>query len=208
MSPYRTAKRVMDICISGAALVLLSPVLAGVAAAIRLTSQGPAVYRGIRLGVGGRPFAMLKFRTMHVGAPDTRNVDGSTYSGDDDPRVTRIGRLLRRTSLDELPQLWNVLKGDMSLVGPRPELPDQIRFYSEADRRRLEVQPGITGLAQVSGRNALAWQERRALDIQYVDSMNLRTDFLLLLRTIPGVLSARGVSRVSRSTPRESSRER
>ena len=208
MNPYRTAKRVMDICISGAALVLLSPVLAGVAAAIRLTSPGPAIYRGIRLGAAGRPFAMLKFRTMHVGAPDTRNVDGSTYSGDDDPRITRIGRLLRRTSLDELPQLWNVLKGEMSLVGPRPELPDQIRYYSEADRRRLQVQPGITGLAQVSGRNALAWEQRRALDIQYVDSMNLRTDVLLLLRTIPGVLSARGVFGARRDTPREPSRER
>jgi lipopolysaccharide/colanic/teichoic acid biosynthesis glycosyltransferase len=198
----------MDICLSGAALVMASPVLAAIALAIRVTSPGPVIYRGMRLGVGGRPFPMLKFRTMHAGAPDMRNADGSTYSAEDDPRVTRVGRLLRRTSLDELPQLWNVLKGDMSLVGPRPELPDQIRFYNDADRRRLDVPPGITGLAQVSGRNALSWEDRRALDIRYIDSMNLRTDLLLLLRTIPGVLSAHGVFSARGTAPRESSRER
>ena len=207
MSRYPTAKRAMDICVSGAALVLLSPVLAAAALAVRLTSPGPVIYRGMRLGIGGHSFPMLKFRTMQAGAPDTRNADGSTYSAADDPRVTPVGRVLRRTSLDELPQLWNVLKGDMSLVGPRPELPDQIRYYSAADRRRLEVRPGVTGLAQVSGRNALTWQDRHALDIKYIDSMNLRTDLLLLLRTIPRVLSARGVFGVRGTPPREPSRE-
>jgi undecaprenyl phosphate N,N'-diacetylbacillosamine 1-phosphate transferase len=136
---------------------------------------------------------MLKFRTMTSGAPDLRNPDGSTYSASDDSRVTPLGRWLRRTSLDELPQLLNVLNGDMSLVGPRPELPDQISQYTAADRRRLDVRPGITGLAQVSGRNALTWQQRRALDVEYVNSMTFSGDVVLLLRTLPSVLGGRGV---------------
>ena len=208
MIHYRAAKRAMDICLSATALILLSPLLAGVALAVRLTSPGPVIYRGARLGFAGRPFAMLKFRTMSVGAADTRNADGSTYSSADDPRVTRIGRVLRRTSLDELPQLWNVLKGDMSLVGPRPELPDQVRYYSEIDRRRLTVRPGLTGLAQVSGRNALTWQDRRGLDIKYVDSASLRMDLRLLFLTIPRVLSARGVFGSRGQTQTEPTRER
>jgi lipopolysaccharide/colanic/teichoic acid biosynthesis glycosyltransferase len=136
---------------------------------------------------------MLKFRTMVANAPDLRNPDGSTYSGADDPRVTPLGRLLRKTSLDELPQLWNVVRGDMSLVGPRPDLPDQSRHYSADDWRRLEVRPGITGLAQVSGRNELPWSERRALDLRYVAGMSLGLDLRILLRTLPGVARSRGV---------------
>ena len=148
-------KRLLDVSVAGGALVLLSPVLAAIAVAVRLTSPGPALYRAQRIGRRGEPFEMLKFRSMVPGAPDVRNADGSTYSGAEDPRVTRLGRFLRQSSLDELPQLWNVLRGDMSLVGPRPELPDQLQSYSAHERRRLEVRPGITGLAQVSGRNDL-----------------------------------------------------
>ena len=193
MIDYPRVKRLVDVVIAGSALVLLSPLLGGIAVMIKLAGGGPALYRSARAGVNGRSFGMLKFRTMTTDAPDLRNPDGSTYSASDDPRVTPIGRWLRRTSLDELPQLWNVVKGDMSLVGPRPELPDQIRQYSAHDRRRLDVRPGITGLAQVSGRNALTWQQRLALDVEYVNSMTFSGDVVLLLRTIPGVLGGRGV---------------
>jgi len=190
---YRAVKRIFDICVAATALVVLAPLLAGIAIAVRLTAPGPALYRSLRLGVGGGTFEMLKFRTMRVNAPDVRNPDGSSYSGTDDPRITRFGHWLRRTSLDELPQLWNVVRGDMSLVGPRPELPDQVRYYSAGDRRRLEVRPGITGLAQVSGRNDLSWTERRALDVHYVASINFREDLRILRRTIPRVMQARGI---------------
>jgi lipopolysaccharide/colanic/teichoic acid biosynthesis glycosyltransferase len=190
---YRRVKRLLDVVIAGSALVLLSPVLGGIAVMIRLAGGGPALYRSARAGANGRSFEMLKFRTMTTGAPDLRNPDGSTYSASDDSRVTPLGRWLRRTSLDELPQLLNVLNGDMSLVGPRPELPDQISQYTAADRRRLDVRPGITGLAQVRGRNALTWQQRRALDVEYVNSMTFSGDVVLLLRTLPSVLGGRGV---------------
>jgi lipopolysaccharide/colanic/teichoic acid biosynthesis glycosyltransferase len=204
---YRSVKRLVDVVAAGSALVLLSPVLGGLALMIKLAGGGPALYRSARAGARGRSFEMLKFRTMTPGAPDVRNADGSTYSGADDPRVTPLGRWLRRTSLDELPQLWNVVKGDMSLVGPRPELPDQIRHYSEIDRRRLDVRPGITGLAQISGRNALTWQQRRALDVEYVNSMSFTSDMRILLRTVPGILSARGVFGNDRSGARDTFRE-
>ncbi|MEO6213080.1 MAG: sugar transferase [Vicinamibacterales bacterium] len=186
-------KRFLDVCVSAAGLALLSPVLLGIAAAIIISDRGPALYRGQRLGRGGRTFRMLKFRTMTAGAPDVRNPDGSTRSDPGDPRVTRVGRWLRRTSLDELPQLWNVLRGDMSLVGPRPDLPDQIQYYAQADHQRLAVRPGITGLAQVSGRNDITWEQRRALDLQYIALRSFRTDLAILRRTIPGVLRGRGV---------------
>ena len=166
----RLLKRAFDVTASAAALALLAPVLAVIALAIRLDTAGPALYRQPRRG---------------------RN--GSTFSGEADPRITPLGRWLRRTSLDELPQLWNVLRGDMSLVGPRPDLPDQIRYYAPADHRRLTVRPGLTGLAQTAGRNALSWEQRRALDLQYVDSRSFRGDLLILARTLPGVLSGRGV---------------
>ena len=186
-------KRAFDVAVAAAGVIVFAPVLVAIAIAIRLSSPGPALYRSLRLGRNGQTFEMLKFRTMKFGAPDLRNADGSTFTGGDDPRVTAIGRWLRRTSLDELPQLLNVLRGDMSLVGPRPDLPDQTRYYSPADHRRLSVRPGLTGLAQVAGRNALTWEQRRALDLQYVDSQAFGTDLLILARTIPAVLSGRGV---------------
>jgi lipopolysaccharide/colanic/teichoic acid biosynthesis glycosyltransferase len=183
----------IDVAASAGALVLLAPAFGLLTLAIRVAEGGPAVYRAPRLGRRGRTFEMWKFRTMVMNAPDLRNPDGSTYSGLDDPRITPLGRWLRQTSLDELPQLWNVLRGDMSLVGPRPDLPDQSRHYSADDWRRLEVRPGITGLAQVSGRNDLPWSERRALDLRYVETMSFALDLRILLRTVPGVARSRGV---------------
>ena len=186
-------KRSLDVILSGAALVILSPLLLGIAAAIRLTSPGPALFRQKRLGRGGRVFTLNKFRTMTVNAPDLRNADGSAWSSPDDPRVTRIGHFLRNTSLDELPQLVNVFMGDMSLVGPRPELPDQIRFYSETDKRRLCARPGLTGLAQISGRNEVPWERRRQLDVEYIDRRSLALDARVLCQTVGFVLRRQGI---------------
>jgi lipopolysaccharide/colanic/teichoic acid biosynthesis glycosyltransferase len=151
------------------------------------------IYKSSRLGYRGQRLEMLKFRTMVVDAGDLRNADGSTYNAPDDPRVTRVGAWLRRTSLDELPQLWNVLRGDMSLVGPRPDLFDQQEHYSSEDFRRLEVKPGITGLAQTRGRNETSWAQRRRLDVEYVDTHSFVGDLGILLKTIPGILRGRGV---------------
>jgi lipopolysaccharide/colanic/teichoic acid biosynthesis glycosyltransferase len=188
-----STKRALDLLVAGAALLLLSPVMLLIGMAIGLTSLGAPVFRQKRLGRGGVPFTLYKFRTMMAGAPDLRNADGSTYNAPRDPRVTPLGRVLRATSLDELPQLVNVVKGEMSLVGPRPELVDQLRFYSETDKRRLEVRPGITGLAQLNGRNALAWSERRQLDLEYVERRSLSLDLSILVRTLPHVFRRRGV---------------
>jgi len=198
-------KRAFDVCASLAALVLLSPILAAVAVAVRLSSPGPAIFRAQRAGLDGKPFDMLKFRTMRQGSPDLRNPDGSTFNAADDPRVTRLGAWLRRTSLDELPQLWNVIRGDMSLVGPRPDLPDQLRLYSKADYRRLGVRPGLTGLAQVTGRNRLTWQQRREVDLEYVSSRTMWLDLSILARTVPGVLSGRDVFGATDDEPHDDS---
>lgn len=186
-------KRSFDILVSAVALIVLSPLLLILAILVRATSPGPVIYRSVRLGLRGRRLEMLKFRTMAADAPDLRNADGSTYNASGDPRVTTVGAWLRRTSLDELPQLWNVLKGDMSLVGPRPDLFDQKAHYAPEDYRRLQVRPGMTGLAQTSGRNDSSWAHRRRLDVEYVDSHSFLGDLVILARTIPGVLRGRGV---------------
>ena len=186
-------KRLFDVVFSAAALVFFAPLMAAIAILIRVSSPGPAIYRSPRVGHRGRRLDMLKFRTMAAGAPDLRNADGSTYNATDDPRVTRVGAWLRRTSLDELPQFWNVLKGEMSVVGPRPDLLDQQAFYASEDFRRLDVRPGITGLAQTAERNAASWAERRKLDLEYVDSHTLAGDLRILARTIPAMFHGRGV---------------
>lgn len=187
-------KRATDVVVVVCALVVLGPfVMLPVAVAVALTSPGPVLFRHQRLGRGGRPFFIYKFRTMVVDAPDLRNPDGSTYSGLVDPRTTRVGSFLRRTSLDELPQLFNVLRGEMSLVGPRPDIVDQFSYYTEEERRKLLVMPGLTGLAQISGRNSLSWEERKRLDVEYVDRRCARLDLSILVRTIPYVLSGRDV---------------
>jgi lipopolysaccharide/colanic/teichoic acid biosynthesis glycosyltransferase len=180
--------RIRDLLIVSVLLAVLSPVLLLCALAVRRSSPGPILFRQRRLGLNGRPFHLLKFRSMRHNAPDLRNADGSAYTGDDDPRVTRVGRFLRKTSLDELPQLLNVFRGDMSLVGPRPDQVDQLRFYSETEKRKLNIKPGITGLAQVSGRNNISWERRKALDVEYVNRQSFWLDFIILARTIPYVL--------------------
>jgi sugar transferase EpsL len=183
----------MDFVLSVPALVLLSPVMLIVALCVRLTSKGPALYRQARLGLHGRPFWLLKFRTMYRDSPDLRNPDGSAFSAAKDARVTSIGGFLRATSLDELPQLINVVKGEMSLVGPRPDQVDQIQYYTETEKKKLLVKPGITGLAQISGRNAIAWSERKALEVEYVERQSVGLDLKILLLTIPCVFRARGI---------------
>jgi lipopolysaccharide/colanic/teichoic acid biosynthesis glycosyltransferase len=180
------SKRVFDLVVL-AAMAVPAALLAGLCAlAVRLSSRGPILFRQTRIGHLAEPFVVLKFRTMRH-APD-----GNPVFPDAD-RITRVGRLLRRTSLDELPQLLNVAKGEMSIVGPRPTLPYQVERYDDRQRRRLAVRPGLTGLAQVSGRNALSWAERIAFDLEYVESCSPGLDLRLLLRTVPAMLSAEGV---------------
>jgi undecaprenyl phosphate N,N'-diacetylbacillosamine 1-phosphate transferase len=186
-------KRILDLASSIFLLTLLGPVMMLVALAVRLTSPGQVLFRQLRLGKDGVPFTCYKFRTMYLGVPDLRNPDGSTFNAEDDPRVTRIGRFLRKTSLDELPQLINVLKGDMSLVGPRPDIVEALALYRDGDEKRLAAKPGITGWAAIHGRNTLCLDRRRALDIEYVENFSLLLDLQILLRTIPYVLLGEGV---------------
>ena len=172
--------RAADVALAGVGLAVAAPVLAAAAAAIKLEDRGPVLYRQTRVGKDGRDFELLKLRTMVVGAEQ----QGAGYAvAAGDPRITRIGRFLRRTSLDELPQLWNVVRGDMSLIGPRPTLRYQVEQYDERQRRRLEILPGITGWAQIHGRATLPWEERIELDLWYVEHRSWKTDLLILLRT-------------------------
>nr|WP_238420894.1 exopolysaccharide biosynthesis polyprenyl glycosylphosphotransferase [Streptomyces taklimakanensis] len=193
------SKRVTDVVGALVLAVLLAPLLVAVALAVRLSSPGPVVYRQVRVGQGRVPFRMWKFRTMVDAADRMRPAleavnehDGAMFKMRRDPRVTRLGRVLRRYSLDELPQLYNVLAGHMSLVGPRPPLPEEVERYDETELRRLSVKPGITGLWQVSGRSDLSWEETVALDLSYVDNWSYAKDVDLLARTLRAVVSARG----------------
>jgi lipopolysaccharide/colanic/teichoic acid biosynthesis glycosyltransferase len=172
--------RASDVAIAGAGLVVTSPLLALAALAIKLEDGGPILYRQARVGKDGVDFEVLKLRTMVVGA-ETMGTGFAVDRGD--RRITRVGRVLRRTSIDELPQLWNVLRGDMSVIGPRPTLRYQVEQYDEHQRRRLDVQPGLTGWAQVHGRAALAWADRIELDVWYVDNRSPGLDLRTLLRT-------------------------
>jgi lipopolysaccharide/colanic/teichoic acid biosynthesis glycosyltransferase len=172
--------RLADVAISGVSLVLASPLLALAALAAKLEDRGPVLYRQTRVGKNGEDFELLKLRTMVVGAERI----GKGFAVDQgDPRITKVGRLLRRTSMDELPQLWNVLRGDMSVIGPRPTLRYQVEQYDEGQRRRLEVKPGLTGWAQVHGRASLPWSERIELDVWYVDHRSPRLDLEILVKT-------------------------
>lgn len=186
--------RIRDLIIASVLLLILSPVLLACASAVRLSSPGPIFFRQRRLGRHGRPFGLLKFRTMIHHAPPLWNPDGSAYTGADDPRVTSLGRFLRSTSLDELPQLFNVLRGEMSLVGPRPDQVNQLRFYTETEKKKLSVKPGITGLAQINGRNNISWERRKALDVDYVNHQTFWLDLSILARTIPYVLQRKNVN--------------
>lgn len=189
MSIYRRwGKRALDVIASAIALVLLTPVLAVIAAVVAATIGRPVLFRQARPGLRGRPFTLLKFRTM----TDARGPDGKWLP--DEQRLTRIGLALRRWSFDELPELWNVLRGEMSLVGPRPLLMQYLPRYSPAQARRQEVLPGITGLAQVDGRNELSWDEKFRLDVTYVDTLSFALDAGILLKTARAVISQQGIS--------------
>jgi len=192
-------KRAMDVAGAAIALVLLAPLLALIAALVALSDRGPVLFVQERAGLFGRPFQMLKFRTMVPQAEQqlealrpSNEMSGPVFKMEDDPRVTRVGRVLRRWSLDELPQLINVLRGEMSLVGPRPPLPDEVARYQRWQLRRLSMRPGLTCIWQVSGRNEVDFEQWLALDLEYIDRWSLWLDLLLLLRTVPAVLSRRG----------------
>ena len=182
--------RALDVLVAGAALLLTSPLLLAAAIAIKLDTRGPVFYRHQRVGMGGAPFELWKLRTMVVGA---EHIGAGLYIEDRDPRITRAGRALRRLSLDELPNLFNVLQGDMAIVGPRPTVQVQVDRYTPHQRRRLEVRPGITGWAQVNGRASLPWHERIELDVWYVDNRSLLLDLRILARTARMLVTGHGL---------------
>jgi exopolysaccharide biosynthesis polyprenyl glycosylphosphotransferase len=199
---WRTsAKRAFDVsvatlCLAGASLLMLV-----VAVAVRLDSPGPVLFRQVRVGRNGKPFKVYKFRTMVENAEelvidlrDLNEAAGPLFKISDDPRVTRVGALLRRSSIDELPQLWNVIRGDMSLVGPRPAIPSEVEGWLPELHERLRVKPGMTGMWQVNGRSAASWDDYVRLDLYYVDNWSLSTDLAILAQTVPAVLSSRGAS--------------
>jgi exopolysaccharide biosynthesis polyprenyl glycosylphosphotransferase len=206
---HRAGKRALDVAGSLALLLALSPVFAIVAAAVKLTSRGPVFFRQERVGIGGRPFRMLKFRSMYTDAghalhqdyvtwfitqsDQKKGADGEVFKLQNDPRITRIGHFLRRSSLDELPQFWNVLAGDMSLVGPRPPLPFEVEKYQPWHRRRvLDAMPGITGLWQVEGRSRTTFDEMVRLDLRYAKSPSIWTDIRILAATPRAVITGKG----------------
>jgi lipopolysaccharide/colanic/teichoic acid biosynthesis glycosyltransferase len=195
----RHGKRAVDVLGGLVAMVIAGPIILLAAIAVKVTSRGPAFYKSTRLGKDGRPFTFYKLRSMYVGADAERarlmhlnEADGPVFKLRRDPRVTRVGQWLRSSSVDELPQLLNVLKGDMSLVGPRPPLPEEAERYEAWQRRRLDVKPGISCLWQVSGRSRLSFDEWMRLDLEYIRRQSLATDLWILLRTIPAVLSREG----------------
>jgi lipopolysaccharide/colanic/teichoic acid biosynthesis glycosyltransferase len=186
----RNASRALDVVVASVVLAIASPLLAIAAVLIKLESRGPVFYRQRRVGRGGEPFELWKLRTM---VPGAESMGAGIYVVEGDPRITRTGRLLRRFSLDELPNLVNVLRGEMALVGPRPTVQEQVDRYTERQRRRLEVRPGITGWAQVNGRTSLPWPERIELDVWYVEHRTLRLDMRILLKTVRLLATGRGL---------------
>jgi lipopolysaccharide/colanic/teichoic acid biosynthesis glycosyltransferase len=186
---YDRRKRVLDLAIAVPVGILLAPVIGALAAALKLESRGPVLFRQERVGLGGSSFEILKLRTLRE-EPPSDPADYLISAGD--PRITRVGAFLRRWSLDELPQIWNILRGDMSVVGPRPTLRYQVEQYTDFQRRRLEVLPGVTGWAQIHGRNHLTWPQRIEHDVWYVDHRSLKLDLRILLAT-PRILLTPGV---------------
>ena len=196
---YSFCKRCFDVAAALVSLVLLIPIFPLIALMIKLDTRGPVLYKQDRVGKGGRLFKFYKFRSMHdraderVGELEALNEQsGPVFKIRSDPRITNVGRFLRRSSLDEIPQILNVLKGDMSMVGPRPPLPAEVERYLPWQRRRLDVKPGITCLWQVSGRNQISFDEWMRLDIEYLKTRSFRTDFVILLKTIPAVIARKG----------------
>jgi exopolysaccharide biosynthesis polyprenyl glycosylphosphotransferase len=195
----RWIKRSIDIVVSAAALLVAAPIMVLVALAVCLDSRGPIFFPQERVGLKGRVFRIYKVRSMHVGADRMLNTlqqnneaGGVIFKMKNDPRRTRVGRIIRKLSLDEVPQLWNVLVGDMSIVGPRPPFPREVALYEDWHHRRLEVVPGLTGLWQVSGRSDIPFDEMVMLDLYYIENWSLGLDLKIILRTIPAVLSMRG----------------
>lgn len=193
---YDVVKRALDAAASAIGLVVLSPVILITALVVRVNLGSPVLFTQLRPGRGGRVFRLYKFRSM-------RNVDASRGLVTDEQRLTRFGRILRSTSLDELPSLWNVLHGDMSVVGPRPLLVEYLPRYTPEQARRHEVRPGITGLAQINGRNTVDWEQRFALDVQYVDSRSLALDARILISTVRSVVVREGISAEGHATMRK-----
>lgn len=181
-------KRVLDIVLALAALPFVAIALAIFAPIIHFTDGGPVFYNASRLGKEGKPFKMYKLRSMFVNAPDIRNEDGSTYNGDDDPRVTPVGRFMRKTSIDELPQILNVLKGDMSWIGPRPDPLDDMQIYTPHQKQKLKVRPGITGYSQAYFRNAIEQNQKFENDVTYAQNVSFLFDVKILLKTVQTVL--------------------
>lgn len=198
---HEFVKRFMDFSLTAIGLAIISPLLLVIALAIKLTSEGPVIFSQERVGINGRVFKMYKFRSMVQDAETLKSklvylneMSGPVFKIRDDPRVTKVGRFLRKTSLDELPQLWNVLKGDMSLVGPRPPLPKEVDMYNLKHRKRLAVKPGITCIWQISGRNDVDFEQWMEMDAEYVDRWSLWLDMEILAKTVPVVLMRKGAS--------------
>lgn len=197
---YEQLKRLMDGILAGTGLLLLAPFLAILAIFIKLESPGPILFAQTRIGLCGRKFQCWKFRSMYVDAEKRKQSlmaenemqGGTTFKIKNDPRITKVGRFIRKASIDELPQLWNVIVGQMSLVGPRPPVPQEVLKYSAYDKQRLIVKPGITCIWQVSGRSDIPFKDQVRLDVEYIRKRSLWMDLLLLLRTIPAVLLAKG----------------
>ncbi len=194
------AKRIMDIVISALGMLILSPLFLLIALAVKLSSPGPVFFKQVRVGRYGRHFMFYKFRSMRLNADAEKaglmarneSRDGVIFKMKDDPRITKVGRFLRRTSLDELPQLWNVFIGDMSLVGPRPPVPSEVEKYTLEDRKRLDVIPGITCLWQIKGRSEIPFHEQVRLDKEYILTPGIWKDFVILLKTIPAIIGGKG----------------
>ena len=196
---YAFLKRAFDVTVCGLALLFFAPIMLVVALAIRLTTKGPIVFKQVRVGRGGRFFWCYKFRSMCVDAEEKKKLllhlneaSGPVFKIKRDPRITRIGSLIRKTSLDELPQLINILKGDMSIVGPRPPIPSEVEKYTSYERGRLAVQPGLTCLWQIGGRSNVSFERWMELDIQYIETMTFRNDIRIVLCTVPAVLKGSG----------------
>jgi len=194
------AKRAMDIVGSLLGMIVLSPLFIGIAAAVKMTSPGPVIFSQIRVGRYGRHFKFYKFRSMYIDAEARKaalmdkneSKDGVIFKMKDDPRITKVGKFIRRASIDELPQLWNVFIGDMSLVGPRPPVPSEVQEYTLEDRKRLDVIPGITCLWQIKGRSEIPFHQQVQLDKEYILAPSLWKDFVILLKTIPAILGGKG----------------
>lgn len=191
----RIIKRILDICISLIALPFFALIFIILAPIIYFTDKGPIFYNASRIGKNGRIFKMYKFRSMYVNAPDIRNEDGSTFNSKDDPRVTPIGKFIRKTSLDETAQCLNTLFGTMSIIGPRPDLPTALEKYTDIERKKLDIRPGITGYNQAYYRNSVTWKESLEHDVYYVENCSFMLDIKIIFKTIQTVLLRSGINR-------------